>query len=601
MPSQHILHQELDASIPTPAAGTQAMFLRSATSRFGRKDSTGVVYDIFPPTLNYVDAVADLGCDNTGVTDCTTIINNYLTATSAAVPTAIFFPAGTYKIATSGTGIVLNRHTWIYGSNRYDTIFSINHATATGFTLAEWYCQINDVRIDSGVTRTGGYAIDDAGFNFLRVDRVQVNNQWSGIRLAGHECSLHDVHIFDSGDRQHGTPATGAALGAGILMDAAGSSAHDMYLEDIIVSNAAKPTTFSGLRIIQCASLTMSGCQFIQCDNAMEIAPTNAKVVPSVFAVNCFLDNSNIGLNLAGSGTGTIQRLKFVNCWMSSGTTGAKLNNANQIQGCDFVNCDFYQNANGIDAIAFQDFMVRGSRFSGNTVTGVLVTANANHTFSISDNFIGNGSGFGANALGINIQAGTYKAYQVQSNRGLESNTTPGITDAGTTTLAYNKNAGNNLGAMKAGALAAITATVTTAGTGLNLIAQARIPANAFPIGQVFKARLYGTTAALGNPTFTAKAGVLGTTGDANVLAVGPVTSASAATVVFAEFYFTITAIGSSGNIRGNAMTTVGTTATNATSGLSATLNTTADWFLSIYVTMSASTMSVFQCVIEAV
>lgn len=600
MPSQHILHEELSSNIPTPASAAQAFFLNSATQRFARKDATGTVYDIFPPTLNYVNVVADLAVDNTGVTDCTTIINNYLTGTSAAVPTALYFPAGTYKVGTSGTGIVLNRHTHMFGANRYDSIIKVNHATADAVTINEWYCRIENLRFDSNVTRTGGYAINDTGYNFLRVWRVQVNNMWSGIRFSGHENEADDVHIFDSGDYQHGTVSTGAAAGAGILLDASGSSAHDMYLSDIIVSNAAKPTTFAGLRIIQCASLTMEGCQFIQCDAAMDVVPTNAKVVPSVFAVNSFLDNSATGLNLGGSGTGTIQRLKFVNCWMSSGTTGAMLNNANQIQGCDFINCDFYQNTHGIDAVAFQDFMVRGSRFSGNTTTGIRTTANANHTFSISDNFIGNGSGFGANALGINIQTGTYKSYQIQSNRGLETNTTAGITDAGSTTLPYNKNVGNNLGALLKGAVNTLATAFTSSGTGIQVVLNARIPANSVAVGQVFKFKLYGTTAASGNPTFTVKVGTAGTTGDTNTIAIlGPTTSAVAAQLI-AEGLLTVRSIGSGGTIIASMNQVVGTANLSIATNTTTAINTTVDWFIDLCVTMSASTATFTVGVIEA-
>ena len=178
--------------------------------------------------------------------------------------------------------------------------------------------------------------------------------------------------------------------------------------------------------------------------------------------------------------------MKFMQCWFSTMTnSGVVLNQAN-LTGLDFTNCDFYDNTSfGIQAIAATDWSVRWSRIACNDTAGIRTTAGAAHSFTIADCFIGNCSGFGGNAIGIDILAGTYKRYQILDNRGLESNTTAGISDLGVVAVADQKKVQNNMGILLPGALqlnnsagaAVITARgAVTSGTAETLLFGARIP-----------------------------------------------------------------------------------------------------------------------------
>lgn len=535
------------------------------------------------------------GADPTGVADSTTAINNAI----AAIPTGgiVWFPSGTYKITTTIT--VTTPHIRFVGQSRTDSILSTNSATADMLLFNQWYCGVENMTLTSSVTRTAGYAVNMAAtYNYNYIWHTDFTNQFHGVFIGGQTCWIDDLN-----NRLWGSGGSGAN---GIYL----TGSFDRYINRYQTDNVSNPTNGSGIFIDQTASLILTSANIIHAGTALNISPATGKVAPSIYASNCFFDTSVYGAQFGG--LGTIQRVKFVNCWFSSHTTdGVFFNNVNT-QGVDFVNCEFYQNQNGINCTAATDWSVTNSRIAGNTVTGIRTTAAAGLGFRIQNNTIGNTSGFGNNALGINIQAGTYNYYIIKYNSGLANNTTPGITDSGSVTGQGQKDIGNNIGSTLEGQISAIVAasaginTAETAiGGGLN---SAPIPANSIQIGDTFRITIHGTcTATVANAsTFRIRIGTAGTTADGVAVSGAVASAASGTTIGFkTEIIFTIRTIGASAtcagyvNVLNTGITGISTNNSNVIAATTTAFSTaTANYITVTYQTAAATTTSTFQVVV---
>ncbi len=383
----------------------------------------------------YFDIVADGGADPTGVADATTIITNAIATVAAAGGGVVFIPEGTYAVVS--TINVTGNFVTIRGASRVASLLRSDTATGDIFNVTGIFTRFEYLRIQGATStlRTADYAIDvNSGASNCSCYCVDIIFMWSGVKMTGQLCRLEDMNIREMG--------ANAANGQCMLIDAF----TDQYISGVVCDNPTNPTGFAGIRITNLSSLLMFNLQLIHCTNSLDVVPTGTNTIPSIYAVNVFCDNSVIGGNFVGAVGSTIARCRFIQCWFSSNSTaGVIVNNANA-NGIDFLGCEFYGNPHGIQVLSAKEWSVRQSRISGNTTTGIVTTAAAAHAFSISDNFIGLGSGFPANALGINIQAGAYDRYQIQSNRGLDTNTTTGITDNGTVTYVNRKLISDNLG-----------------------------------------------------------------------------------------------------------------------------------------------------------
>lgn len=566
----------------------------------------------------YYDIVADGGADPTGSTDATTIINSAITTVSAAGGGVVFFPTGTYKVNTAGTAIALSgNYVTLRGQGAVASAISSNHATSNCIEVTGNNCRIEHLRIigSSSTIKTAGFGIVSNPANAtvntavvpsvaqnLFVDNVSIIYMWSGIQLSGQTPRLNYVVIRECGRN--------AINGAGILIP----TYIDAYINNIEMDNGngvggvPNSAGHAGIRITNLSSLLLQTAQVIHCTNGLDIVPNATNTVPSIAGMNCFFDNCTIAGNFV-SATGTIARSTFVKCWFSSsGTAGVILNNPN-LNGVEFVACEFYGNAtHGIDAISFVDFSVRSSRIAGNTTTGVRTAAISGSRFAINDNTIGTCGGFGLNGLGINVQAGTYTAYQILDNRQLDSNSTPGITDSGSVVATGAKNVNNNLGTI-AGALiplasgggsvlansgrgAAISSPTTEA-----VLATFRIPPNSVAVGDIFELfAIVQCSGVTGNLTPRVRVGTGGTTADALINhSAGSLTGAINGYFLL-KCYVEIIALGPTATVATvwNAVAPAGTTVIGPTAAETiGNVITTAQWFVSLCAVHSASTATV--------
>lgn len=423
----------------------------------------------------YRDIVADFGADPTGAVDATTIIQTAVDSFSSAGG-RLYFPAGTYKQSAT---VTISKPVIIVGAGRSISNITMSHATATQFLMASGAqgAGFEQIRLSgaTSTTRTGGSAVDFAAIANVYMQQCDILFHWTGVTSSGALQFLDDLNIREMG--------ANAANGAAVLILSTG----DRYLRRLTTDNPTDPTGFAAVRVRQCSSLVISDCNLINGTNALDIVPNGGlgTAVASVLVVNTFFDSSVIGCNITpASGNDTAHRIRFINCWFSTCTTAGVVIGHQNVNSVDFVGCDFYQSPHGIRADACTEWSVRGSRFAGNTTNAIRATAGSTHSFTISDNFIGNGAGFGANAQGINIQAGAYARYQIIDNRGLDTNTTPGIIDLGTVTYpAVQKLVTANMGTtLLPGTQAAPSGSLSVANTETEVVGLL-IPANSLQVG----------------------------------------------------------------------------------------------------------------------
>lgn len=592
-PSTTTANQILFSSATNVVSGDADLTYIPSTDTFNTSNAR------FKGPTPWADVIA-YGADPTGVADSTTAFTNAIA--SFAVGGIVWIPVGTYKIASTIT--IATPHIRFCGASRTDSILNWTGSTSgTMFVCNQWYQGFENLTFTTAAnTQTAGYFIDmQDTYDYNYVWRCEFTNGWGGVKMSGSLCYIDDV--------QFRTFSNAAANGNWILLTAS----HDRWIRKVVGDNGSNLTGFAGVRIVQTASLLMSDCSLIHGTSAMSIEPTVGLTVPSIEVVNTFFDTSTTGLSVTGAGTPA--RCKFTNCWFSSHTAdGVTLNNAN-IQGFTFVNCDFYGNANGINALAATDWCVMDSRIAGNTTTGVKTTAGAAHSFMLLGNTIGSTGVFGVNALGINIQTGAYAAYKIKDNIGLENNTTKGITDSGTVANQIQKDVSDNLGATIKGGISATTATSGAINTTETIVAgglaingaTAVIPANSLQIGTTIKITMNGTctSTAANVSTFTLRMGTAGTTADASVATAATSVAATSGTNIgfTATMLFTVRTIGATGTIVG-AMTVSNTGITGISANNSqsipltatATLNTTTANYIEVtYKSAATTTTSTFQ------
>lgn len=534
----------------------------------------------------YKDAVTDGGCDKTGAIDCTAQIAAMI-STMPATGGRIYFPVGTYKITGN---INVDKPIIFFGASRNLSVINTTAGTGNMFTCitgaqgAGWE-QIRFSAATAG-TRTAGYCVDFGAIANVYIQQVDILYQWSGVHSGGALQFVDDVNIREGGQN--------AASGAAVLIDSTG----DRYIRRL-TTDQTNVSTYAGIRIRECSSCVITDSNIIHSGNALDIVPNagGGHQAASILSVNTFYDSSTNGLNVVpATNNDSVNRVRFINCWFSTMsangvTLGSAAINVANVNSVDFVGCDFYQNVVGIDVLGVAEWSVRSSRIAGNSTAGIRTAQGLQasvHAFTISDNVIGNVAGFGANGVGVTIQSGTYKRYQIFDNRGLDTNTTKGITDAGVVAATDQKLVTNNMGhnAVSSTIGADVTFTVTEL-----ILCQLRVPAGTRFIGETFNIRMAGTgPLAAGNFTFKVRVGPLGTaTGDPAAY-----TSSAGVGVITGRHGVDLQAVmktATSVRVEGQCFSNAAVFSPTAGAPPAATtVTTTADWFITLTGIMSAST-----------
>lgn len=246
--------------------------------------------------------------------------------------------------------------------------------------------------------RTGGYAINmpavtSSGGNYNYLNNLKVYSVYNGVFFASALGYLDTVEVRNVRNNA-------------VVVD----GNNDKFINR--VTTASAPLMATSILVNLTSSLLLQQCQILQGSIGMDLNALNGITIPSVEAINCFFDNCPIGMRLTSTGTGSIYRSKFTNCWFSSATTAGVQFNTTQFDGISFDNCDFYGNGKGIaaDVVGGGKWKVADSSFGGNT-TAIAISASAAHFPQIYNCEIGPHAAFGANTNGVTVAAGTYKGF----------------------------------------------------------------------------------------------------------------------------------------------------------------------------------------------
>lgn len=511
----------------------------------------------------------------------------------------VFFPVGTYQVA-SELAIPSGKHIRVVGAGKNGkTIIQTTSGTANIFNCQDWYQEFQGLSFSSSITRTAGAAILSGNNVGISVYSCSFAGMFNGVVFSGGANAGNIGIVSDSNFTN--------IVNFSIQIDGTNANA---FISKCTADGS--PAAVAHVEVNACGSLLISDSDFIRATNNMRLNPDSGiKGVFSVYCSNVFFDTAaGSSVKFQGGATGTnIQRVKFVNCWFSGSVNGcefAAATSTNKASAIDFINCDIYSNsANGILATEVQDFSLNTCRIAGNATAGIntLATVGSMTKFNIQNCTVGPTAGIGANTIGINIQAGTYGAYNITGNNVTGNTSNNNITDNGTVATTDLKKVKDNLGHLCSGAIG-IANNNSTSGTGETLLMSARIPANSVQVGQVFRVRLFGNSSSTGTLAIKVKVGANGTIADTAIWTPATSSAQIANHRSSIECYIMIKSIGAAGTASGegvarfsNVFVEEATIAAPATT----TINTQNPWFIDVTCAATIGAFTAIHGVIEVI
>lgn len=509
--------------------------------------------------------------------------------TSGTVLTTSALTAGQLAlVATSGTITVGSTNT---GTNGGWQTLTYSARTSTTVTLSQTGTG-NSVIGTPLVFKTAGAAVNAGNLVGIDVSNCAFTCVFNGYVCSG--STANQSNILYNGFLN--------TINFDILIDGANwNGIVDKNTCDCTVNSRS----VSHLEITQCGSLTGDGNQFIRGQYNARFGSTTSAYPAGVFGVymsNTFFDNAGTD-SVKVQGISAVQRLKFSSCWFSSAQAGKGLNLASTAStlpsDISLVNCNIYANStDGVGGNGAQDVTIRDSQVSGNTTNGINSFVSSLY---ITNNRIGPCGGIGANGTGITLPSGAYATVMVAGNDMKGNTTAPFVNSSTSITDLLTR---DNAGLMCPGTAVILKTFPALAATDTILLSMP-IPVSSLQVGSTFRAILFGVQAAASNPiTFTLRLGTAGTTGDATLLALAPVT-ASANGGLRVEFEFTVLTLGAAGTSKVSAINQIAVIASTTTNQTSATaapaVNTTANNILTISGKTTSSTFTLQAGSIECI
>jgi hypothetical protein len=478
-----------------------------------------------------------------------------LTGAAVAIPT------------TGGVSLPITSNAFIPGAGGAGSCYVncqnvwtlVNFTSSTATNLAGCTTAVAATTTASGAVqfKTGGYAINGGSNVYINTRFCSFAACYNGILHNGTLCATINSSFSSTVnfDMQFNGPNVNSILHA-IVCDGA-------------------PAAVSHCEVNQCGSLLISDCDWIRAVNNMRLNPTSPNGVFGVYALNTYFDTATGGSCVKIQGTGNVQRVKFVNCWLSSSTTSSGFECASTAAtlptAIDLVDCDIYSNAvNGVLVNGCQDIKVSLSRIAGNVTAGVNATPSTGTvtTVELIGNTIGPTGGIGANGTGVLFNAGAFNVLALTGNN-VRGNTTAAVTDSSTSATVKNYSLNSGMAITGRGAT-----TAPPMRTAINTTETVLCSAPVGPgllVGTTLRATLLGTctASAAGTSTITVRAGTAGTTADASI-GTAAITSAATGTTIPFELIitFTVEAIGATGSITGALRILNGTSATTGITGI---------------------------------
>ena len=190
------------------------------------------------------------------------------------------------------------------------------------------------------------------------------------------ESPANDIQVVDGQIFSTGVPRAAAFRSpAGLAL-----AISRCYLQQ-----GAAPGVGFGIRLLNCGDLLIADCSLAACGTALAVVPGSGQGVVSLWAHHTYFDTSQNGVNIGPSGTGSVYRSRFDNCWMSSAAAdGIAITSpaAGAVSGISFLGCHVFGNGNNgflfTDANA-QVTKIVDCEIAGNATNGIDFFAGGNY------------------------------------------------------------------------------------------------------------------------------------------------------------------------------------------------------------------------------
>jgi collagen type VII alpha len=402
--------------------------------------------------------------------------------------------------------------------------------------------------------------------------------------------------------------------------------AGDTYIgPDVVMSSGGSARRQNCVALIESGHYEVLQANLTGAQNGITMLPGTSQIVAFGFHSNVLCDSSlTSGMTMNATAACFIKNIKSVNSWYS-GTAAAgpgviTTGSAGTLNGVTF-SCDRFLNngTHGFQHGYGTDFRFSDCDMKGNSSAGSGLSDGLNVAANIGNWSINGGKYGGTDTLptagnqryGINVAAGTGNNIKISPDDLTGNVTGPLSMGATGASVFINGCPGLAPGYFRTASSAAITTVITIANT--------LLPKNSLRPGSAFRLKAnFIAAAAITSGTFTVRCG---TTNDAvgsaatNAIVVSAVSATGAANAWgWVEFIVTVTAVGAAGNIQGNGVGQLSTTAASAvTAGFGTAANarasgagflavdTTSDKYLTLAVAAAASNVTVHNSQIEIV
>ncbi len=308
-------------------------------------------------------SVLDFGAIADNVTDCTAA---FAAADSAAAIAnkSVWIPAGPYKISGTLTPSA-NAH-WI-GENINLTSLYMSSTTQTLFNITNTNVELEHFRCIPLTTRTSSaVTFSISSSNSYIHDITTVFNGISFLFTGSPVCILNNI-------------TTNGTVANGVDVQIFGSNI--ISISNSIFGGDPSHRAFAHVQVTHCpGQLQILNCNMFQAVQGLSIAPGNGQVVTLVKADTSYFDSNSLSsVNLAPTGTGIVQRISLVNCWLSGSNSNNIVMNGTGTT-CDEIdihNCEILGgtgSSTGIFATAATRLNVSNNRFFNFTGNGIVLS-----------------------------------------------------------------------------------------------------------------------------------------------------------------------------------------------------------------------------------
>jgi hypothetical protein len=331
-----------------------------------------------------------------GTIDVTTAVREAI-AYGALTMKKVHAPAG-YYLMDGVTPVTATSPVSLVGDGKYNTIFTTNNIAGQLFSFSGPYVLLEDFGLQVNTKGATTAALLHVFCETENVNRVMFNNYGLGARLGGNVGSYTDCDWLDVGST--------SSVGWEVNGYAGGLNIYNLF------AYVPTITPTAGLKFIAVGGCLIQGANIIRQNNNIMVVPGNGQQCDSIQIVNSFIDspqNASIFVQPAAGGSVNRMWLTQVEC-DSSGNDGIFIDATNgAVNGLYIAGLQVFGAANNglrLQGSNLSNVDIMGGAACGNGSSGINIGAGVTGV-RMKGVKSGLAYGFGANAIGVFLEAGT--------------------------------------------------------------------------------------------------------------------------------------------------------------------------------------------------